>query len=551
MAINGAQLTLVLTAGDDAAEPGSDAVSARPGFWDSPLRALARNLGTLGGGSVVPVLVPVAIDEIFSQAEDMVIWGETQSNGAGRCRPSDIERVRRLDLDFILAFEPDLVPEELLTVARYGFWLYHHGDEQAGFRAADCVREIHNQEKTITVSLLRLGEQPGHAVILCKGVFKALSFSARSSCARVLSNCSGWPARLCTEIRLGNTGRFDQAAAIPISTARDPAPRPVDRMVLRFRAAIAFFVALLKEFQQEKWAIGVVDAPIHRFLAPGFVPNIRWLPEAPADRFQADPFALAYGNQLVIMFEEYVYRSQTGLISVLEYNDKDEYVVRQNVIQQPVHLSYPYLIEEDGEIYCIPETHQARMISLFRADRFPDEWTKVCVLVEDFPGVDSTVFRHEGYWWLLCTSRDDQPNTNLYGFFAESLTGPWTPHPLNPLKSDVRSSRPGGTPFVHENQLYRPAQDCSEVYGGAVTINRVTRLTPRAFEEETVGRVAPDPHGPYAAGLHTICAVGDRTIVDGKRMFLSPGKPLQTARNLILRRSRSRLRSPWRIAAPG
>jgi hypothetical protein len=29
--------------------------------------------------------------------------------------------------------------------------------------------------------------------------------------------------------------------------------------------------------------------------------------------------------------------------------------------------------------------------------------------------------------------------------------------------------------------------------------------------------VRPDPAGPYPAGLHTIAAAGDRTLLDGKR----------------------------------
>src|SRR5213596_456309 len=55
--------------------------------------------------------------------------------------------------------------------------------------------------------------------------------------------------------------------------------------------------------------------------------------------------------------------------------------------------------------------------------------------------------------------------------------GPWRPHPGNPVKVDVRSSRPAGGPFLFGGNLYRPAQDCSRTYGGGITINRVTHLS--------------------------------------------------------------------------
>ncbi len=91
----------------------------------------------------------------------------------------------------------------------------------------------------------------------------------------------------------------------------------------------------------------------------------------------------------------------------------------------------------------------------------------------------------------------------------------------NPVKSDVRSARPGGTPFYHEGALYRPAQDCSKTGGGKTVINRIKRLSPSSFDEEAVAVVEPDPTGPYPEGLHTISKVGDFTLVDGKRFEFS------------------------------
>lgn len=45
-------------------------------------------------------------------------------------------------------------------------------------------------------------------------------------------------------------------------------------------------------------------------------------------------------------------------------------------------------------------------------------------------------------------------------FFADSLTGEWTPHPTNSVVSDVRRSIPAGKLFEQEGKLMRPAQDC-------------------------------------------------------------------------------------------
>ena len=69
-----------------------------------------------------------------------------------------------------------------------------------------------------------------------------------------------------------------------------------------------------------------------------------------------------------------------------------------------------------------------------------------------------------------------------------------------------------------DDQLWRPGQDCSRTYGGRVALNRVTELSPERFAEETVKFIGPFK-GSWDKGMHTISAVGDVTLVDGKRFI--------------------------------
>jgi len=92
---------------------------------------------------------------------------------------------------------------------------------------------------------------------------------------------------------------------------------------------------------------------------------------------------------------------------------------------------------------------------------------------------------------------------------------------MNPVKTDVRSSRPAGVPFWHHGELFRPAQDCSQTYGGQIAINKIRVLTPTEFREEVVKVVTPPAEGPYQMGVHTLSAVGDFTVIDGKRRVRS------------------------------
>jgi hypothetical protein len=147
---------------------------------------------------------------------------------------------------------------------------------------------------------------------------------------------------------------------------------------------------------------------------------------------------------------------------------------------------------------------------------FPSKWRKEAVLLAGVPALDPSIVQFDNRWWLFyAVQRDD--TIELHVSYADSVYGPWLPHAKQPVKSDSASCRPAGTPFIHEGRLYRPAQDCSRYYGERVIINEVDLLSPLEFEEKVVSVVEPDRNGPCPDGLHTLSAMGNTTLIDGKR----------------------------------
>jgi hypothetical protein len=268
----------------------------------------------------------------------------------------------------------------------------------------------------------------------------------------------------------------------------------------------------------ETWNIGVVDEPITVFLQTHARPRVRWLPAPSRGRFLADPFGVVKNEVFYILCEEYDHRLGTGRIVSIESSADRPPSEPRLAIQSSIHMSHPYLIEHQGEIYCVPETYEARKIELYKAKKFPSEWEKVSTLVDNFAGVDPTPFHYDDHWWLTCCDHDTGQFDRLFVWHAPDLFGEWLPHGANPVKLDISSSRPAGTPFVFEDCLYRPAQDCSHTYGGRVVLNRVTNLTATEFKEETEIAVEPFADSNYAYGLHTLSAAGSVTLLDGKHM---------------------------------
>jgi len=220
-----------------------------------------------------------------------------------------------------------------------------------------------------------------------------------------------------------------------------------------------------------------------------------------------------------IFFEDFNYETRKARISVVETDNCVNFSKPRVVLDRPYHLSYPYIFGHDGSYYCAPEQYQSGEVALYEAKNFPEGWVKRTVLLSDFPGVDPTLFQHDGRWWLFLTRQDADPWSNLYVFYSDDLLGPWKAHAQNPVKHDPRNARPGGYPFVLDGALLRPVQNCSRTYGGSLMLCRITSLSEDRFAEEVVAELEPKAEWPYSAGMHTISAAGDVTVIDAKRFL--------------------------------
>jgi hypothetical protein len=113
--------------------------------------------------------------------------------------------------------------------------------------------------------------------------------------------------------------------------------------------------------------------------------------------------------------------------------------------------------------------------------------------------------------WLFISERmwNSTGWDSLSIFHSKHLLGPWTPHDLgNPLLIDARLSRPAGSMFRQAGRTIRPVQDCSFMYGGAVNLCRIDRLSSQDFAQTVIGTIECNPRPkrgrqPITLGCHT------------------------------------------------
>ena len=222
--------------------------------------------------------------------------------------------------------------------------------------------------------------------------------------------------------------------------------------------------------------------------------------------FVADPFMLQVQQTWYMFFEVLHAQWQRGVIGLATSHDGWHWRYARVVLQEPFHLSYPYVFRWQDAYYMVPETLEAETIRVYRAVDFPTTWTCVGeVLAGQY--ADPSLLRVDGKWWLFVCSMPFEHDT-LCLYYADTLLGPWRAHPQNPLiQGDAHSARPGGRVTVMGDRIIRYAQDDAPFYGKQLRAFEITALTTTCYAEREVPEspvLVPSGTGWNAKGMHHI-----------------------------------------------
>jgi hypothetical protein len=232
------------------------------------------------------------------------------------------------------------------------------------------------------------------------------------------------------------------------------------------------------------------------------------------DSYLADPFPFPHQGQNFIFVEKFLYAKKKGCIAVVTVDANGTASAPRIVLEEPHHLSYPFVFEQDGQVWMIPESGEARNVSLYRAVEFPYRWTRHACLIEGIEAYDTTPLCHEGRFWFFVSLRLWRSTSwdVLSLYHAENLTGSWTPNAANPVLIDAALSRPAGTFIQREGRTLRPVQDCARGYGGAVTFCQIDALGESEFAQTPIGRIRSGRFGCHTynrrSGLEVIDVFG-------------------------------------------
>lgn len=280
-----------------------------------------------------------------------------------------------------------------------------------------------------------------------------------------------------------------------------------------------------------QWNIGFIEMGLDAIMdsaSPHL--NICWLKHPYRDRFFADPFILNVAeDKIEVLVEEFFYAKWKGVISLLTISRADYRLTsRKILLELDTHLSFPYIFEENGRTYVIPENSQGGSLFIYTYNHKKQilEYPQKMIHA---PLVDPVIIKPNDTYFLLCTSLKFEKDEDLLLYYSDSLTGPYTPFSGNPVKQDITSVRSGGCFYYYSGCYYRCTQNSKNSYGASLNICNVETIEKDIFKEDVFMNILPD--SDYMHGLHTLDCKGNICVVDGLKYIYKP--MLKIKRKLI------------------
>jgi hypothetical protein len=436
-----------------------------------------------------------------------------------RFEPDDLAAIAAHRPDVLIRFGFGILKGDILSLPRHGVWSYHHGDEEKYRGQPPVFWEVVSGETVVGAVLQRLTERLDAGFILQKGWFPVTRGSLSATLDSALLGSAGWAAQVCHDLL---NGRTDAAVGVESKTTAPIRKYPDNLTFLKFlwHQNQNKLGQLDDRKSIEEWNIGVLYQPIEALLAAKPNLNARWLPSPSLGQSRACPYGYMVDGQLNVIYEKRDELNRTTEISRLR--PKRDNVLKRSRTMVPAeqrHSGSCVLSRPEG-IFVVLCDHREHRVELHRVTDTNEGTERVCALIQE-ELLSPTLFEYEGHWWLMGTQVPSE-NAALHAFFADRMEGPYERHVLSPLKVDVRSARPAGSPFVHEGQLYRPAQDHGAEQGVRIALMRVLELNPQRFREELVKTIGPLRGSAWSQGMATLSAIDGFTLVDGMRRVNRP-----------------------------
>jgi hypothetical protein len=212
--------------------------------------------------------------------------------------------------------------------------------------------------------------------------------------------------------------------------------------------------------------------------------------------FLADPFFAPDGSLLVEALD-----AKNGLGALLHIGGG----APAKISLEPGHHSYPSVVEEDGQHYCIPEIADWSVPLVYPMKGTGSDLHFGEARALDIPDpsglTDPTFVRWDGRLWLFANRKAEGSNI-LRLWSADSLFARFAEHPQSPIRISPNGGRMAGNLLASGGRLYRLGQNFETDYGDGTSVFEIETLDDQSYAEHRIGGLRfTGVKGPHSFNL--------------------------------------------------
>lgn len=261
---------------------------------------------------------------------------------------------------------------------------------------------------------------------------------------------------------------------------------------------------------EEYWNIAFRETEENNFVFLSKNKKFRSLKESKR-YWYADPFLFEYKGETWLFTEAFDNKTEKGLIACSKY-ENGTFSSPKIVLEEDFHLSYPFVYEEDGEVFMLPETSADGCIQIYKAIDFPEKWMKHKVLVRVENAVDTIVYDKKLITSVVTDNSEKRVDIDIYDMNGELV--------MKSLHKESQQARGAGRIVTAEGKTIRPAQDCTGgVYGAGLVFYQFEEKGEN-FAETQMYTLSPKEFSignQNAEGVHTYAKIKNLEVLDFKR----------------------------------
>lgn len=469
---------------------------------------------------------PKNINNLFKASTLPILEVLPESGKSGYAiRDTDVQKINEFSIDVFIKIGFPMLVGDILKTSRYGIWAFYHDEKFRNNARPVGAWEVLTGKPETKISLQMVTEDIENSITAYCAFTSTDNLSITRNANKVFWKCSMlFPRMIEIIFKKGKvdlnqrTEQPDREQVIAGAISSGCTQEKVTLLILVLRNLfIKLRNKIISLFYFNQWIL------LFQFDSPGVISTdfekfIKIIP--PKDRFWADPHVIYKNDRYYIFIEEYIYNEGKAHISIITMDEKGNYSKPEKVMEKDYHLSYPFIFDDQNNLFMIPQAKGKVGISLYKCTEFPKTWKLEKKLIPNIEAADATVFYYQKKYWLFVCLRvsSEAPNNSindeLFLYYSDELvTDKWISHPENPIISDVRKARPAGRLLEQNGRLFRPSQDCSKRYGYGIRIHQITTLSETRYREKTVASYYPG-RGTGVLAQHTYSRNGNIIVID-------------------------------------